>query len=612
MAADARHDHIRVMDLVSAHATARPDGKAVVAGDEVLTYRELDARSTRLAHLLTSLGVGPDVIVGLCLERSAAMVVGALGIMKAGGAYLALDPAHPPERLAFMLTDAQAPVLVGRKDLAGKLPAGSWRLVAVDAATDDTLSEHPACRVAAHHLAYVIYTSGSSGQPKGVEITHGGLSNLIEWHQQAFAVSSSDRACLQSAPSFDASIWELWPYLASGASVHVPDEIVRRDPESLRDWLVANGVTICFVPSALAERMIALPWPAATPLRALLTGADVLRHHPRVGLPFVLVNNYGPTECTVVATSALVPPAHEPGALPTIGRPIANVHAHILDKNLHAVPVGTVGELYIGGAGVARGYLNRPEQTKERFVRDPFSPKPGARLYKTGDLASYRPDGQISFLGRADDQIQIRGYRIEPEEIVGVLNRHADVQASLVVARDGDRGGPQLVAYVVQIPDSTLTYSSLQELLRMELPAHMVPGAIVLLPDLPLTSNGKVDRASLPAPNATNTLRDHAYVAPRTPLEQRIAEVMVDLMRLDGVGVEDNFFLLGGHSLLGTQVIGRIRDLFAIELSLRSLFDHPTVAELSIEIEKLIASKLDDMSAEDIEHVLASSSGGGT
>jgi amino acid adenylation domain-containing protein len=612
-----RQDYPRgasVPQLVAAQAVATPDAVALVAQSgaarSVLTYRELDTWANQVAHRLRALGVGPDILVGLCLERSAALVVGALGILKAGGAYVPLDPAYPPERLAFMLHDAQTPVLVTQQRLAERLPAGPWRVVTLDGDGPQTARACPepaAGAPAPAHLAYVIYTSGSTGQPKGVQITHDSLLNLVFWHRRAFTVTTADRATQLASPSFDATVWELWPYLTAGASVYLPDEETRSTPARLRDWLVAQGITISFLPTALAEGVMALEWPPQTALRILLTGADVLHHYPSPDLPFVVVNNYGPTECTVVATSGPVPPtAHVSGPArpPSIGRPIANTEVYILDDHLQPVPTGTPGELHIGGAGLARGYLNRPALTAEKFIPNPFSAQPGARLYKTGDRACFLPDGQIAFLGRIDDQIKIRGYRIEPHEIVAALNRHPAVQMSCVVAREDTPGDKRLVAYVVPTPGAQPAASALRAFLATQLPDYMLPTAFVWLEALPLTPNGKVDRAALPAPDAATTAGDGAFVAPRTPVEQRVAGIVAGLLGLEQIGMDDNFFLLGGHSLLGAQIIARVSDSFGVDLPLHTLYAAPTVAALAAEIERVVLATLDEMSDDEIQRLL--------
>ena len=585
-----------VPQLLSAQAEATPRALAVAAGNYSLTYRELNSRANRLAHYLQKCGVGPEAVVGLRLEPSLDFVVAALGVLKAGGAYLPFDAATPAARVASLLTDSQASALITTRTIADHLPAGSWRVLMID--VDSALiaqcpSHSPAIELKPENLAYVIYTSGSSGEPKGVEITHRSLSNLVSWHQDAFGVTRSDRATQLASPGFDAAVWELWPYLASGASVHIADKLTIVAAAALRDWLVSQRITISFVPTALAEQLIALDWPAPVPLRFLLTGADALRHYPPANLPFALINNYGPTECTVVATSGVVPSPSCPDSAPSIGRPIANTQIYILDKNQQEVSAQVTGELYIAGMGLARGYRNQPDLTAQKFVRNPFSSQPGSRMYRTGDLARYLPDGQIAFLGRVDDQIKILGYRIEPNEIAGALKKHPAVQTGIVVAREDAPGEKRLVAYVCLAPDLHVTARELSSFMAKSLPAYMVPGAFVRVTSFPLTINGKIDRSALPAPDATNTLQDRVIIAPRTLVEERLSAILCRLLHLDSLSMEDNFFMLGGHSLLGTQLIARIRDVFGVEITLRVLFDNATVAGISSEIERLILAKLD-------------------
>ncbi len=596
-----------VPQIVAAQAATTPDAVALVANDQVLSYRELNCRANQLAHYLQTLGVGPNVLVGCCVERSLDMVVALLGILKAGGAYVPLDPTYPPERLAFMLEDAQVPVLITKQPLATRLPTQRAQVVYldVDAAVLAQQSEaNPVSTVTADDLVYVIYTSGSTGRPKGVLITHSSLLNLVYWHQHTFAVTPADRATQVSSPAFDATGWELWPYLTIGASVYLPDEDTRATPTLLRDWLVSRGITITFLPTPLAESVMALEWPTRSVLRFLLTGADTLHRYPSPSLPFALINNYGPTETTVVATSGRVPSTAHADMPPSIGRPIANTQIYILDEQLRQVPIGEPGELHIGGVGLARGYLNRPELTNEKFIPNPFSDEPGACLYKTGDLARYLPDGQIAFLGRSDHQIKIRGFRIEPDEIVSVLNGHSAVQMSLVVAREYTPGDKCLVAYIVLASGAQVTTSSLRDTLMTRLPDYMIPATFVQLEALPLTPNGKVDRASLPAPDATNTLRDEVIITPNTPLEEQLAGIVATLLSIEQVGIDDNFFLLGGHSLLATQVILRVAEVFGVELSLRSIFEAPTIRQLAVEIEQRIVAELEAMSNEEVQRLL--------
>jgi amino acid adenylation domain-containing protein len=579
-----------ITELVKAWAERMPNGLALASDAQSLTYRELEVRANQLAHHLCKLGVGPEITVGLCLGRSPLMVVAALAILKAGGAYIPLDPDYPAERLRFMLDDAQAAVLIARQEIAERIGGGRWKTLDIEKRAiqiSDYPETAPEVGLSGNNLAYVIYTSGSTGRPKGVQITHQSLLNLIRWHQRAFAVSPADRASQVASVGFDAAVWEVWPNLAAGSSVHFPDEAVRVAPEPLRDWLVSEGITVSFVPTPLAEALIALEWPSETALRLLLTGGDALHFYPPADLPFQLINNYGPTECTVVATSTVVVAGGHRDGAPPIGKPIDDLQIYILDEHLQPVPNGEIGELHIAGRGVGRGYVNRPDLNAQKFIANPFSQTPEEKMYKTGDLARYLPDGQIAFVGRIDEQIKVRGYRIEPEEIATLLNRCYGVEASVVVAR-GENGDTRLIAYAVPTPGVKLDHDSLQAYLKKYLPDYMIPAAFVRIEKLPLGANGKIDRAMLPAPTPENTSEDKILVGPSTPVETRVVAILAELLGIKKVSVHDNFFFLGGHSLLGTQLIARARDSFGIELPLRTVFDSPTASQLSAEIERLL------------------------
>lgn len=593
-----------VPQLVAQQAAVTPATIAIVAGNQELRYRELNQRANQLAHYLRAQGVRANMLVGLCVERGLEMVIGLLGILKAGGAYLPLDPTYPRERLAFMLEDAQVSVLITQRHLVSHLSIQRGTTICVDSDAHLLAKQpesDPAITIIPADLAYVIYTSGSTGLPKGVRIAHSSLLNLLHWHQDAFAVTSADRATQLTSPAFDATGWELWPYLTIGASVYLVDDVVRITPVLLRDWLVRKNITMSFLPTALAESMLMLEWPTTTALRFLLTGADTLHRYPVPDLPFALINNYGPTEATVVATSGVVPPLTHATTPPSIGRPIAHTQISILDESLQPVPAGEMGELYIGGAGLALGYLHRPELTAEKFIVHPES---GVRLYRTGDMATFLPDGQIAFLGRADSQIKIRGYRIEPGEIVAALNRHMGVQASVVIAREDTPGDKRLVAYLVLEPEAHITLHSLRETLLTTLPDYMVPTTFVLLDELPLTPNGKLDRVALPAPDVSNTVRDDVNVAPITPTEEKLVAIVAPLLGLEQVGVDENFFMLGGHSLLGTQIIARVAESFGVDLSLRSLFESSTIQQLAEEIGRLILAKVEALSDDEVLQLL--------
>ncbi|HEU0013521.1 MAG TPA: amino acid adenylation domain-containing protein [Longimicrobium sp.] len=581
---DADHPPIPVHESVAARVARRPDAPAVVSAEGTLTYARLDADANRLAHRLRRLGVGPDVRVGVLLERSAVLVTAELAVLKAGGAYVPLDPAAPPERIAGMLEDAGATVLLTRAAHRGRLPAVAATVIALDqqwAELADEPETAPPVRVDPDHLAYVIYTSGSTGTPKGVGVPHRGLSNLVAWDAADLGMSAGDRATLIASPAFDASAWETWSALAAGAALHVPPDEVRADPPALLAWLEREGITRSFLPTPAAEAVLealehGAPRPAA--LRTLLAGGDALRRRPPAGLR--LFNLYGPTENSVISTAAEVAP-DAPG-LPPIGRPVHNHRAYVLDAALAPVPVGVAGELYVAGAGLARGYLGRAGQTAAAFVPDPFAAEPGARMYRTGDRVRWLADGELEFLGRADEQVKLRGYRIEPGEIEAALLAHPRVAQAAVVVR-GEGGARRLVAYVAPgAGDDTPPVSELRAHLGERLPDYMVPAAFVALPELPLSPNGKVDRRRLPEPAA----QDRApAAAPQSALERRIAAVWRELLEVEEVGLDDNFFELGGHSLLIARMQARLREALEREVSIVDLFQFPSVGALAAHLE---------------------------
>nr|UXE44649.1 linear gramicidin synthase subunit B [uncultured bacterium] len=569
-----------VHELVAERAAASPDAIAVVAGDLALTYAELDGRAARLGRRLRALGVGPDAMVAVMMDRRPELVVGLLGVLKAGGAYVPLDPGQPRERTAWMLGDTRARVIVTRAQLRDRLPESAARIVLVDEEDADG-GDDTAARIGSaplpSSLAYVIYTSGSTGRPKGVAVQHDSLLNLVAWHRDRYRLAPGDRASQIASVTFDAAVWELWPNLAAGATVVLADEEVRLDPRRLVDWLVAERINVAFLPTPLAEAALASPWPAGGSLRALLTGGDALRAASYPRLPFELVNHYGPTESTVVTTCATVPTGVAAPGAPPIGRPIANTRVYVLDAARNPVPIGVAGELYVGGAGLARGYLHRPDLTAERFVGDPFAAGSGQRLYRTGDVVRFRADGALEFLGRNDDQMKLRGFRIEPGEIEGCLREHAQVQDAVALLREDAPGDRRLVAYVVP-RGGAVDAGALRGHLAARLPEYMVPQAIVALDALPLTSSGKVDRRALPPPPDASASDDTASGAPQDPVEDVLAGLWREVLRVDRVGRSDHFFRLGGHSLTASQVVSRVRRVFRAEVSVRSLFEHPTPA----------------------------------
>jgi len=598
-----------IHELFERQAVAHPDAVAVVFEDQRLTYAALDARSNQLAHELIARGVQPDDRVAICIERGPAMVVGLLGILKAGGAYLPLDPAYPAERLRYMLADGAPKVLLTQQHLLAQLPVDGVPSLLLDAEDVRTrlaarLTSSPDARargLTPEHLAYVIYTSGSTGLPKGVAMPQSALLNLLHWQERESTPDQQHTNTAQySALGFDVAFQEVFSTLGTGGTLVLMREEVRRDPAALLAHLNAARVHRLFLPfvalNALAETAMrtgtALPF-----LRHVITAGEQLVMTPAIrallaGSPGCrLHNHYGPTETHVVTALAQEREHNDWPELPPIGRPIANTAIYILDARREPVPIGVGGEIYIGGVGVARGYLNRAELTAERFVEDPFSEDPRARLYKTGDLGRWRSDGQIEYLGRNDFQLKIRGFRIELGEIEAKLSACAGVREAVVVAREDLPGEKRLVAYLVADANVTLQPAELRSALLQKLPESMVPAAFVQLEAMPLSSNGKLDRKALPAPDAT-ALSTRDYEAPQGEIEETLAAVWRELLHVERAGRGDHFFELGGHSLLAVQVISRIRVALGVELPLRELFVHPILRDLADAVRAAGASTL--------------------
>jgi amino acid adenylation domain-containing protein len=581
-----------IHELFTEQSERAPDRVALSDEDRQFSYGELNRRANQLGSYLQRLGVGPDVVVGVCLERSIEMIVASMGALKAGGAYLPLDPESPLERFALMLDDAEVGVVLTHRELADHLPAFRGQTICLDEEWERIGEESEGDpgndlghKVLAEHLAYVIYTSGSTGQPKGVAVSHRSLVNLVCWHRQEFNVSPSDHATQLAGVGFDASIWEAWPYLTIGASLHIVGEARRRDIPELIRWMVAQGITIGFLPTPLAELALQEPWPEVSCFRVMLIGGDKLRTGAPARLPFRVVNNYGPTECTVVTTCAWLMNGCE--GIPPIGSGIANTRVYLLDRRLEPVPVGVRGELYIGGEGLARGYLGPADLTAERFLPNPFG-EDGGRFYRTGDWGRFQADGTIEYLGRLDDQVKVRGYRVELGEIESVLNEHSSVKQSAVVAIEDERRDKRLLGYVVG--ENGVTVQSLKAYLRERFPEYMIPGAILMLEEMPLTANGKIDRKRLPSAKDFGGQGEQEYLGPRTPVEELLAGIFEELLRLDRVGIRENFFEIGGHSLLATQVVSRARRVFGAEIGVKSIFENPTVEGLANTIEEAVSA----------------------
>jgi amino acid adenylation domain-containing protein len=593
-----------VHELFEEQAERTPEAEALVFGEQRVSFGELDRRANRLAHFLRRRGVGPEVFVGVCLERSADAVTALLAVLKAGGAYVPMDPAYPAERLAFMLEDSGARVLVTRRGAGGRsgAPAGV-EVVDIDEEAEAIARESgqkPHAAAGPESAAYVIYTSGSTGSPKGVVGLHRASVNRFSWMWRAFPFSPGEVCCQRTALSFVDSIWEIFGPLLGGIPLVIFSDEVVQDPRSLVERLAATQVTrIVLVPSLLraileSEKELSRRLPK---LWHWVVSGEVLTSElaDRFGVELpgrALINLYGSSEVAADVT-CYDARRRRPGEPVAIGLPIANSRAYVLDRHRQPVPVGIPGELYIGGDNVARGYWNRPELTAERFLRDPF--RVGARIYRTGDRARFLPYGDIQFLGRFDDQVKIRGFRIEPGEIETALTQHPGVREAVVVAREDLHGQRRLVAYVVGkegMPGSI----DLREFLKEKLPEFMVPSTFVALEALPLTPSGKVDRRALPAPEGDRPELQEAYLAPRTHTEEVLADVWAQVLGLDRVGVHDNFFELGGHSLLAMQVVSRLRKAFQRELPIRWFFEVPSVAQL--------AARVDTAESDDIARIL--------
>jgi amino acid adenylation domain-containing protein len=576
-------------ELFAEQAALRPDVVAVVYRDASLSYRELEERSNRLAHRLRGLGVGPDVIVGLCLERSLEMLVGLLGILKAGGAYLPLDPDYPAERLAYMFADAKASVLVTQEHLLDRLGHETARVVCVDRDWP-LVAEYPATTpisgVRPDNLAYVIYTSGSTGEPKGAMIAHRQVARLFSATSPWFKFDERDVWTLFHAFAFDFSVWEIWGAFLNGGRLVVVPYSISRAPERFYQLLDEEGVTVLNqTPSAFNELIrvdAAAGGAGCRHLRYVMFGGEELGLHNLA--PWFkghgdrrpqLVNMYGITETTVHVTYRPLCAGDAAGASP-IGRPIPDLRAYVLDRNLEPVPIGVSGELHVGGAGLARGYLGRAGLTAERFVASPFGV--GERLYRTGDLGRWRSDGELEFLGRLDHQVKVRGYRIELGEIETSLLADPGVSQAVVVAREDAPGEKRLVGYVVGAGGVAPEAGVLRDRLRRVLPDYMVPSAFVVLDALPLTVNGKLDRTALPAPERGRSGLD--YAAPRTPVEELLAGIWSEVLGIERIGIEDNFFELGGHSLTAMRIVSRVREVLGARLAPRILFEASTVRTL--------------------------------
>lgn len=607
-------------EIFEEQAVLTPDNDALVYEDRRLTYAELNQRANRLAHRLRKLGVGPESLVVLLLDRSPEMVVAMLGVLKAGGAYVPLDTGQPRERLSLMLQNANPSAVVTQLNFASVVQ--EWPVVNLDAESqglNDESTETPVSGTTASNLMYVIYTSGSSGVPKGVAVEHRQLINYLHGVQEKLNLPAGASYAMVSTFAADLGNTAIFPALANGGPLHIMSQEHISDPEAVATYFDEHQIDcLKIVPGHLAA-LLSCSHPARVlPRRVLVVGGE---SSPREGAIQVqelkpdlrIINHYGPTETTVgVLTWELTQDGQWTNTLP-LGRPLRNTRAYVLDANLLPVPIGVPGELYVGGDNVTRGYLNQPDLTAERFIPDPFSTEPGERLYKTGDMVCFLNENTIEFLGRKDQQVKIRGYRIEPGEIEAQLELHPDVREAIVIPREDQPGEKRLVAYVAAAAPS-LQVSDLRSHLAERLPEYMVPSSFVLLSALPRTPNGKIDRQALPAPaEAEDT---ELFVAPRTPVEAALAGIWAELLGVEEIGVKNSFFELGGHSLMAMQLLSRLRVTFQLELPLRIVFEAPTIAELALalvsfevtpgQVERIaaITVELEGMSTEAVSEML--------
>lgn len=577
-----------------------PNNIAVVFNNQQLTYAELNARANQLAHYLQNLGVSAEVLVGICVERSLEMLIGIVGILKAGGAYVPLDPHYPQERLAFMLEDTQVSVLLTQQHLLEGLPNHDTQTICLDTEWETIAQESQKnllLTVSAENLAYIIYTSGSTGKPKGVAIAHRNLVHStiarITYYQEPIS-----NFLLLSSFAFDSSVAGIFWTLCGGGTLHLPEEGVQREAPKLIELIFQNQISHLLSLPSLYTLILQQAKPEQ--LNSLCTvivagescSLELVQHHSQLQPEVSLFNEYGPTEATVWSSVYYCHPP-ETGTKISIGCPIANTQIYILDSNLHPVPIGIPGEIYISGEGLGRGYLNQSAITSEKFIPHPFSQKSGRRLYKTGDLAKYLTDGNIEFLGRIDNQVKIRGFRIELGEIETILNQYPEVRETVVIALEDVPGNKRLVAYVVPQPKSTVTVNELRNFLKDKLPEFMVPSSVVLLKELPLSANGKVDRKALPTPEQIMSNLIGGFVPPRTPVEKILTQIWAEVLKVEKVGIDNNFFELGGHSLLTTQLLSKVKEAFNLDISLRSLLEKPTVAGLAENIDQLCQTEVD-------------------
>ncbi|MCK4259495.1 MAG: amino acid adenylation domain-containing protein [Halanaerobiales bacterium] len=581
--------------FVEQRSLEKPDSVAVVQGDREIIFGQLNKRANQLAHHLIVQGVGQGKIVAICMKQSIDMIIAALAVLKTGGAYLPLDSDLPKGRISYILQDADVEIVLTKEEIKNKFEDLDLNLFYCDTDWDqlaDKSKGNPECKVVLDDLAYVIYTSGTTGKPKGVLVEHRGLTNLVCWQQRRYGITDKDRTSHIHSIGFDASISEIWPYLSAGASIYIPDEETRISPEKLRDWLIEKQINLADIPTAMMEVLLTLKWPKEVALRYVATGGDRLRRYVDEDLPFQLINQYGLTEVSVISIDTLVPVMGE-RELPPIGKPIDNTDIYILNENLQVAPLMVAGEIYIGGSGLSRGYINNDKLNESKFIDNPF--KPGEKIFKTGDMARYLPDGNIEYLGRFDKQVQLRGFRIELGEIESIIMEHKAVREAVVIAREDGEQDKRLVAYVVLDPvkvrseDEEFPETILEKHLIYYLPEYMLPSVYVFLDEIPITVNGKIDIQSLPEPNS-ELRKESEYIASKTETEVKLKEIWEELLTVKRISANDHFFKLGGHSLLASQLISNMQANFGVRLTIRDLFEEPILNKLAKRIDNELES----------------------
>lgn len=588
-----------IHETITVNALKYPDKLAIYSEKDQVNYASLELLSNQIANFLVQLGAVPEAVIGVCLDRSVSMVVTHLGILKSGAAFVPIDPAYPKERIDFMIRDVKPAIIITENKYASFFNDNAFKLIILERDQERFRSFSTiAPPIPLHPLnrAYVMYTSGSTGKPKGVEICHQGLMNMSNWNVETYGIHPLDRCLQMATPAYDAYVYEIFPCLAAGATAYLVDDISRTSAMQLMHIIFEKQLSVCFLPTALAESIIHENWPLTMPLRILGTAGEKLKSKPHHPLPFHFLNLYGPTENTVIASWHEIKPG-EKYEQPPIGRPISNARLYILDAHQNPVPVGITGELYIGGDSVARGYYGRPALTAEKFVPDPFGKDPGKRLYKTGDLVRYLPDGNIDFIGRVDQQVKLRGFRIELEEIEKVLMEHPNISEAAVIINEASTvnfegfeiSNKNLVAYIVSADDQALETLEISQYLKGKLPLFMIPSTYIFIKELPKSFSGKIDKKALPQP--TTFVSEPVETELNTTTERKLIAIWKEFLPFEKINIDANFFDMGGHSLMMAQVHYRLKAALGKDISLVDLFHYPTIRSLSDYLESIPSKK---------------------